>query len=915
MSRRFDVFLSYASTDAAWVHRLAEDLRRYGRSVWLRDDAVRPGDRFVDALEQGIAQSRAVALIVSPQAISAGWVREEYERAMDLARGEGLQLIPVLLRAAELPGFLKNRHPVDFRDPDTYAQRVADLVWGITGEKPAHVLALDPHALPVLPAEHIPEPAPLPRGSRMHLASNPLFVGRKSELCALAEALQVGKTAAIGQTAAATGLGGIGKTQLAAAFVHRYGQYFDGGVFWLSFADPASVPVGVALCGGPGHLGLWTAEATPDFNTQITMVRTAWAEPVPRLLVFDNCEDEKLLETWRPVTGGCRVLVTCRRRSFSPHLGVRTLGLDVLPRTESMALLHSFGGRPSDDNAGDATLDAICAELGDLPLALHLAGSFLARYSSVVTHAQYLTQLRDQALLGHSSLQGRGSNGSPTGHALHVGRTFALSWDQLDPTREEDALARKLMRVAACLAPGEPIPRSLLLAPLPPRSEDAEAALVIEDAIHRLLALGLIEAPEPDAYLIHRLVTAFVQQGDDDHDATRESVERALLRVAGLVNASGYPALLSSWQPHLRVVTNVAWDRQDGRAASLCDRFGEHLRALGDYAGARPYYERNLAIRKKLHGPDHLQTATSLNNLALLLQLQGDYDEALPLLQRAIAIQEKQLGPDHPEMGTSLNNLAALLQARGEYADARPLYERALAMSERQHGPEHPETATGLNNLGMLLMAQGAYSHALPLLERALRIREKHLGPEHPETAMSLHNLALLLQTDQKYLEARLLLERALAICEEQLGPDHPRTGNTLNVLAGLLVTMGSFDQARALCERALATAESQPGTNPERVAWILDNLALLLRHQEAYTEARPLYERSLAIREKHLGANHPDTARSMFQLASLIASQGEYAEARSLLERVLVICHAILGREHPNTLLAQSLLQRLPPS
>jgi tetratricopeptide (TPR) repeat protein len=69
------------------------------------------------------------------------------------------------------------------------------------------------------------------------------------------------------------------------------------------------------------------------------------------------------------------------------------------------------------------------------------------------------------------------------------------------------------------------------------------------------------------------------------------------------------------------------------------------------------------------------------------------------LYERALAIWEKQLGPDHPDTATSLNNLAGLLQAQGDFGGARPLYERALAIREKQLGPDHPATAASLNNL------------------------------------------------------------------------------------------------------------------------------------------------------------------------------------------------------------------------
>jgi hypothetical protein len=122
--------------------------------------------------------------------------------------------------------------------------------------------------LAALPLDRIPEAAPLPPGSRMPLSRNPLFVGREDDLKALAATLKGGATAAIGQIAAATWLGGIGKTQLACEFVHRYGQHFMGGVFWLN-----------------------------------------------------NCEDEPLLEQWRPSSGGCQVLLTSRRAQWDVALG------------------------------------------------------------------------------------------------------------------------------------------------------------------------------------------------------------------------------------------------------------------------------------------------------------------------------------------------------------------------------------------------------------------------------------------------------------------------------------------------------------------------------------------------------------------------------------------------------------------
>ncbi|MBV7331408.1 hypothetical protein KFU94_24860 [Chloroflexi bacterium TSY] len=304
------------------------------------------------------------------------------------------------------------------------------------------------HAL--LPIEDIPAPSALPAGSIMPLSKNPLFVGREQDLRSLAQTLNFSDAAAVSQveTAATTGLGGIGKTQLACEFVHRYGQFFSGGVFWLSFDNADSIPAEIAACGGVGALDLRPNFGQYSLNEQARLVQAAWREPIPRLLIFDNCEQLELLTRWRPTSGGCRIIVTSRRGDWEPTLGVKMLALGVLSRAESLSLLLSHC-----PGADEEIVDAIAEELGDLPLALHLAGSHLRRYPRIAP-AVYLEQLRDPQLLHHSSMQGEGF--SPTGHIQHVGRTFALSYDRLNPQNETDARAIKLLVHAAHFAPGEP---------------------------------------------------------------------------------------------------------------------------------------------------------------------------------------------------------------------------------------------------------------------------------------------------------------------------------------------------------------------------------------------------------------------------------------------------------------------------
>jgi hypothetical protein len=74
--------------DKPWVIRLKKALEEHGLKVWLDQDEIRPGTPFVDALEKGLDESRSVVLVVSPEAMESGWVREEYYRALSLTKPE-----------------------------------------------------------------------------------------------------------------------------------------------------------------------------------------------------------------------------------------------------------------------------------------------------------------------------------------------------------------------------------------------------------------------------------------------------------------------------------------------------------------------------------------------------------------------------------------------------------------------------------------------------------------------------------------------------------------------------------------------------------------------------------------------------------------------------------------------------------
>ncbi|MBE9004642.1 tetratricopeptide repeat-containing protein [Fortiea sp. LEGE XX443] len=262
--------------------------------------------------------------------------------------------------------------------------------------------------------------------------------------------------------------------------------------------------------------------------------------------------------------------------------------------------------------------------------------------------------------------------------------------------------------------------------------------------------------------------------------------------------------------------------------------------------------------------------ALSLNNLALLYQLQGRYSEAEPLYIQSLGLWRKLLGEEHPDIATSLNNLALLYELQGRYYEAEPLYIEALAMSRKLLGEDSPDVASSLNNLALLYYYQDRYSDAEPLYIQAFALRRKLLGEEHPHVAASLNNLAALYESQGRYSEAEPLYIEALALYRRFLGEEHPDVATTLNNLAHLYKSQGRYEESEPLYIQALALTRKFLGEEHPDVATSLNNLAALYHSQGIYSKSEPLYIQALDILERQLGVDHPNTVACRKNLATL---------------------------------------------
>lgn len=742
---------------------------------------------------------------------------------------------------------------------------------GTRGEKPS------PQPLPPLDADGrvtLLEPGALPPKSRIPYDRNSLYTGREDELRALAQ--RVLYAAAAAPAVISTGIGGIGKTQLAVEFAYRYGRYLAGGVHWVSLADEAPEAVGreVIACGE--RMGLWPLDDTVLPNAEkIKRTRDEWLKATPRLLIFDNCENPVVLEAWRPVGGGARVLVTSRNDDWPA--GFAMLAVPTLPRDRSIALLRAYLAGKRDES--DAALGEVASELGDLPLALTLAGSYLASYPSIPV-SRYLDDLHRVGPLEHLRPREGVTAHDWTKHDQDVARTFQLSLDRLEPNSWTNALAMMLLVGSTVLVHGEPFPRALAIGIVSVMITSIEttdntqlpnSAELRDAAVRRLLALGFLERVGAGQLRLHRLLAIFAATAlvkGKAKDPARPMVERAAIYLSHEQFEARDLQRLRQWEIHLRHVTDAAFEREDEHAAMLCANLGYYLNMSGDPAGAWPYFMRALAIYEQGVTSEQPYRALDFNTLSYLLKGVGDLVEARPYVEHTLTIDknvletihlktgknynnpryqlgtlddsellqikkavtawESILGPEHSELASVMNSMALMLQSTGHFAVAFPYVERALSISERVLGKEHLDTAAILNNLGRLLHELGDWAAARSYLERALTIHERVLGLEDPATAMSLNNLGGLLRAMGDLATAKIYCNRALAIRERTLGPEHPQTAQSLSNLAGLKQNIGDLVAARLYFERAIFIYEKKLGLDHPYTRIVRDNLARL---------------------------------------------------------------------------------------
>ncbi|WP_240204557.1 tetratricopeptide repeat protein [Streptomyces actuosus] len=504
-----------------------------------------------------------------------------------------------------------------------------------------------------------------------------------------------------------TGMGGVGKTQLAADYART--AWDDAGetggldiLVWVTASARSPIVTGYA------QAGVELCRADPNDPEQAARTFLAWltpkagTKPCRWLIVLDDVTDAADLRgLWPPDSSHGRTLVTTRRRdaALTGH-GRHTVEVGLFTTDEYLThLTASLAAHGRDESADE--LAALAGDLGCLPLALAQAAAHLIDSGDEV--ATYRNLLADRA----TTLAVIAPDVLPDDQALPLAAAWSLSIDRADTLRPA-GLARPMLRLTALLD-ANGIPDSVLTSqpalahltahrtspgpaeePAPVTSREAVHAL---RALHRLSLIDHIPTTPSQAVRVHQLIQRATRDALTPHQHDQTALVAADALVAAWPEVERDTALAQALRVNTTALVKRAGDAlyRPGAHAVLY-RTGTSLGEAGQVTAARDHYEHLTQTVRHHLGPDHPDTLKARDKLAQSRGQAGDAAGAAAAFTELLDDCQQALGPDHLYTLDARHELARSRGRAGDAAGAAAAFAELLDDRVRVLGPDHPDT-------------------------------------------------------------------------------------------------------------------------------------------------------------------------------------------------------------------------------
>ena len=736
-------------------------------------------------------------------------------------------------------------------------------------------------------------------------------------------------------------MGGVGKTQIANKFIEDHLKRYN--LVW-TFDAESNFKLQESYRELAQELKLISENEKAVPPEEILTRVNRWLKAPNNhgwLLYFDNAESVEIVQQKifqqkdnLPQFGG-KILITSRTtENYNNFYYESVISVTEFNRDESIQLLKKI--IPEKKQKGEDQLNALAKELGDFPLALDQAGSFIRNNVIGLTITDYLGYFKGDRREIWEAEQ-KEAAGKP------YSATVAMTWKiTMDYIKGKFPNAAKALNLCAYLNATE-IPLKWLLDWWKEKTPTKGFQLhkELNDLVKPLVDFSLLRQQETQKMLsVHRLIQLvtqdnlseeereeFIREGlrliegrfdayDDDDPKTwgkgRKCMPHAI-SVTNHVKKGKYllknTDLKEILSPILNVTDEMAlslsqmifYASDQGRAASLFYQMAMYAYRQGNAFKAKKYYTQALEMTKAFLGESHSSVASTLNNLGLAWISLGENKKAIEYFEQALEMTKAVLGESHPSVASVLNNLGVTWNSLGEKKKAIEYFEQALEMKKAVLGESHPSVAETLNNLGTAWSDLGEKKKAIEYHEKALEMTKAVFGESHPSVAGTLHNLGNAwseLGENKKAIEYH---EKALEMKKAFLGESHPSVAKTLNNLGNAWSSLGEKKKAIEYYEQALEMKKAFFGESHPSVADTLHNLGTAWSELGEKKKATQYYEKALEMTKAFFGESHPSVADTLNNLGNAWSSLGEKKKATQYYEKALEIFKAFLGESHPS--------------
>ncbi|MCM1973573.1 FxSxx-COOH system tetratricopeptide repeat protein [Streptomyces sp. G1] len=925
-----NVVLVYSGSNRPWAVWLAHRLEAHGLGAALSRWDPAPGQRLEDELRRLLPRRGSVLMVLSENFFATGdrTDREWNTAWSSLAPSELDRFAAVALTEARLPA--TPLEPVTLWGVDAYEAeyRVLRRLRMPTERIRAETGRRGPR-FPNDPPEIWGR---VPR-------RNTRFTGRDDLMARLHTTLSEAPRS--GSAVTLLGLSGIGKTQIAVEYAHRFAAEYDA-VWWVPAEDRATarerlVELAPAL-GLPRGAG--------SHGDQIRAVLEALRRGTPHdrwLIVFDGCDNPDDLTDLLP-SGPGDIIITSRNREWaSRHTSI--VEVPLYDRSESVAFVRRRAVRLTAAEA-----DRLAEALGDYPLALDQAAGWLA--DSPLGVGEYVALLE----------------GVDSREPLTLSEDYPLPFQTalailLNNIRVNFPDALTLLRLFVFFAPG-PVPL-WLLRDFPAREVPERVAGMLGDpvrwneALNKLVQFSVVHLEHSDGPVgegsggtgtaqIQRTVHRVVRENlsEEEAEPLARAVQRVLVeaapgrptdsrlwpRYAELVPHLGPSGALTSSDPSTRTflldcVRYLVLAGEYPACLRLCEDIGRSWRSVlgADHPTLRELASLHITVLRLLGRPGQAEEAfrellpgagpgrgRSRQDLreerarGLLLLALGRYEEAREWIEPLVHATRELLGRDDSTTLQARHDLATAYRLLGRYQEAHDLDQETLLRRERMLRARHPSTLSSVLAHAVDLRLLGHYREARALQEQGVRRVRQMLGPSHPLALSAEHNLAMCLRGDGDLPGAGQLLRTVRERAARLFGADSPGALAVACDHAAYLREHGDIDEARGLSEDVLRAYERQLGRAHPYAIGAMGNLALVLRAQGEREEALSLAEQGLAGMRGALGTRHPWTLGCALNVTAHRQVRGHVEEALSLSRETLRGAEQAFGPTHPMTFAAQ---------